>query len=114
MSRVRQVFSRLQAAGLKLRPEKCDVLQKEVTFLGHVVSATVVKPNPVNIAKVIEWPVPKTFKRVKQFVALGSSYRRFLPNFAKIARPMVELTRKGREFTWTEVCQNSLSVSKSY
>ena len=66
MSRVRQVFSRLQAAGLKLRPEKCEMLQEEVTFLGHVVSATGVKPNPVNIAKVIEWPVPKTAKQVKQ------------------------------------------------
>ena len=111
MSRVRQVFSRLQAAGLKLRPEKCETLQEEVTFLGHV-SATGVKPNPVNIAKVIEWPVPKTAKQVKQFVALGSYYRRFVPNFAKIVRPMVELTRKGQEFAWTETCQNSFERLK--
>ena len=112
ISRVRQVFSRLQAAGLKLPPEKCEMLQEEVTFHEHVVSATCVKPNPVNIANVIEWPVPQTAKQVKQFVAFGSSYRRFVPDFAKIMRPMVELTRKGREFVWTGACQNSFDCLK--
>ena len=70
------------------------MLQKEVTFLGHVVSSSGVRPNPVNIAKVAAWPVPVTAKQVKQFVALGSYYRRFVKDFAKIARPMLELTKK--------------------
>jgi hypothetical protein len=58
MSRVDEVLSRIKDAGLKLCPDKCNVLQTEVTFLGHVVSAKGIKPDPNNVAKVINWPVP--------------------------------------------------------
>ena len=49
--RIEQVLERIRSAGLKLKPQKCNMLQKEVVFLGHVVSGEGVKPNPVNIAK---------------------------------------------------------------
>ena len=110
--RVQEVFGRLQKAGLKLRPEKCEMLQEEVTFFGQVVSSSGVKPCPVNIAKVVDWPVPGMAKQVKQFVALCSYYRRFVKDFAKIARPMVELIRKGKKFIWTDNCQKSFEKLK--
>ena len=110
--RVREVFDRLQKAGLKLRPEKCEMLQEQVTFLGQVVSSSGVKPSPVNIAKIVDWPVPANAKQVKQFVALCSYYRRFVKDFAKIVRPMVELTRKGKKFIWADDCQKSFEKLK--
>lgn len=112
MERVQEVLERLQAAGLKLKPEKCELLQKEVVFLGHVVSGEGISPNPVNIAKIMEWPAPTNVKQVRQFVAMGSYYRRFVQDFAKMARPMLDLTKKGKKFIWDEKCEESFQNLK--
>ncbi len=78
IQRVDQVLDRIKQAGLKLRPDKCHLLQAEVVFLGHVVSSTGIRPEPSNISKIVNWPRPQNPKQVKQFVATGSYYRRFV------------------------------------
>ena len=55
----------------------------EVSFLGHVLSAKGIAPNPEKVDKVKNWPIPKTSKEVHCFVGLASYYRRFIPNLAK-------------------------------
>lgn len=112
MHRLIEVLQRLSDAGLKLKPEKCRLLQPEVVFLGHVVSGDGVRPDPSNVDKVINWPTPETPKQVKQFVATASYYRRFVRYFAKIARPLIELTKLGKEFIWTANCQNAFTSLK--
>ena len=107
MDRIEEVLEKIKAASLKLKPEKCFMLQKTVVFLGHVVSSEGVKPNPTNIAKIASWPVPKTPRQIKQLVAIGSYYRRYIRDFASMVRPMVELTRKGKKFRWTVACQTA-------
>ena len=107
INRVEEVLERIEAAGLKLKPAKCLLLQQEVVFLGHVVSGEGVKPSPTNISKIMSWPKPKTAKQIKQLVAMGSYYRRYVKNFASIVRPMIELTKKGKKFLWTEACDLS-------
>ena len=107
INRVEEVLERIEAAGLKLKPAKCLLLQLEVVFLGHVISDEGVKPSPTNISKIMSWPEPKTAKQIKQLVAMGSYYRGYVKNFASIVRPMVELTRKGQKFLWTEACDLS-------
>ncbi|XP_053389795.1 uncharacterized protein LOC128552760 [Mercenaria mercenaria] len=111
-SRVDEVLSRVGGAGLKLRPGKCNLLQTEVTFLGHIESKEGVRPNPMNIAKVADWPRPTTAKQVKAFVATGSYYRRYVEDFAKIARPLSELTKKDAIFYWTPACQVAFETLK--
>ena len=98
ISRVEEVLERIKAAGLKLKPEKCEMLQKEVVLLGHVVSDNGVSPNPTNIEKILSWSKPKNAKQVKQLVATGSYYGRYVKDFASMVRPMVDLTRKGKSF----------------
>ncbi|MCW4336191.1 MAG: RNase H-like domain-containing protein [Candidatus Thiodiazotropha endolucinida] len=110
--RVEEVFTRLRDAGLKLKPDKCDMLQPEVVFLGHVVTAEGIKPNATNISKILEWPRPTTPRQVKQLVAMGSYYRRYVENFATIVRPMVDLTKKGKKFIWNEACEKSFQGLK--
>ena len=48
------MLGRIKVAGLKLKPEKCKMLQTEVVFLGHMVSAAGIKPSPTNISKIID------------------------------------------------------------
>ena len=105
--RIEEVLDRIRAAGLKLKPDKCMMLQEEVTFLGHVVSGEGVKLSPTNIEKIINWPNPRTARQVKQLVAMGSYYRRYVRDFASIVRPMVDLTKKGKRFAWTAECDKS-------
>ena len=112
LARVEEVLQRMKTAGLKLKPEKSNMFQTSVVFLGHVVSAYGVKPNLANIAKVVDWPQPKTPKQVRQFVAFGSYYRRFVKDYASIVRPMVELTKAGKRFLWDEVCEKSFQTVK--
>jgi hypothetical protein len=59
--------------GLKFKPEKCQLLRKEVTFLGHVVSEKGVQPNPDNIAKILAWPTPKTVTEVRQVLSIANT-----------------------------------------
>lgn len=112
ISRVDEVLDRIRTAGLKLKPEKCSLLQNEVVFLGHVVSKHGVQPDPSNVAKVLGWPTPINAKQVKQFVATGSYYRRFIKNFAKITRPLVDLTKKDAKFIWTNQCEEAFQEVK--
>ena len=112
ISRVEEVLNRMRKAGLKLKPDKSNMFQTSVVFLGHVVSSEGVKPNPVNILKVVDWPKPKSAKQIRQFVALGSYYRRFVKDFASMVRPMVELTKKGKKFIWDAACDRSFEMVK--
>ena len=112
LSRIEEVLGRIKAAGLKLKPEKCKMLQTEVIFLGHMVSAAGIKPSPTNISKILDWPRPKTPRQVKQLVAMGSYYRRYVRDYASIVRPMVELTKKGKRFIWSEACHHSFESIK--
>ena len=112
LDRVEQVFERIRAAGLKFKPEKCSMLQTEVVFLGHVVSKEGIRPDPTNVSKILDWPKPETSKQVKQFVATGSYYRRFIKNFAKIAKPLTDLTKKDKVFEWNEKCDAAFNALK--
>ena len=70
LGRIEEVLERLQMAGLKLKANKTNMLQTEVVFLGHVVTPDGIKPNPINVSKILDWPQPKTAKQIKQFVAM--------------------------------------------
>ena len=77
------VFSRLKQYQLKIKPKKSFFFQTEVSFLGHILSAKGISPNPEKVDKVWDWPLPKTSKEVHSFIGLASYYCRFIPNFTK-------------------------------
>ena len=112
MSRLDEVLTRIKEAGLKLKPEKCQLLQLFVNFLGHTISAEGILPNPENLAKVKQWPVPTTPTQVRQILGLGSYYRRFLKGYSDLVRPLTLLTHKNTPFVWTEDCQKSFDSLK--
>lgn len=64
-----------------------------------------IQPNPDNITKILECPVPKTVKGVRHIIGLGSYYRRFIRNFSDLVKPLTELTKKSSRFVWSENCQ---------
>ena len=120
LDHIELVFSRLKEFNLKIKPKKSHFFQTSVTFLGHILSADGVSPNPEKVAKIKDWPTPKTPKEVHSFVGLASYYCRFIPNFAKWAGPLRALIvpasfkqkiHKG-EFQWTPACQEGFDQLK--
>ena len=94
--RLRAVFSKLRAAGLKLKPSKCDFFEKEIKYLGHVVSKERVSTDPDKIKAVTEWPQPTTVTEVRSFLGFVNYYRRFMPNFSKVAKSLNKLLQTWR------------------
>ena len=86
--RLKAVFNKLSTASLKLKPSKCDLFRKEIKYLGHVVSNEGISTDPDKIKSVTEWPQPTTVTEVRSFLGFVSYYRRFIPNFSKVARPL--------------------------
>ena len=94
MDRLTAVLKRLQDAGLKLKPSKCDVLRKSVEFLGHIVSAGVIGPHPQKIAAVADWPPCENLRDLRAFLGLCGYYRKFVLGFSEVAAPLYALTKK--------------------
>ncbi|CAL9692669.1 unnamed protein product [Knipowitschia caucasica] len=107
------VFSAIRHAGLRLNPAKCHLLQRETTFLGHVVSAEGVATNPEKVAAVQDWPIPVNVRDLRSFLGLASYYRRFVRNFASVAGPLHRLTDKGKPFAWTNSCDTAFNQLKA-
>jgi transposase InsO family protein len=95
LERLKAILQRIREAGLKLSPKKCFFMQKQVEYLGHIVSAQGIKTDSKKVEKVKTWPVPKTVKEVKSFLGFCGYYRRFIKNFAEIARPLEALCAHG-------------------
>ena len=106
------VLERLCNANLTLKPKKCFFLQREVVYLGHVISQEGISPDPEKTSKVRQFPVPKDPSSLRQFLGLASYYRRFVPKFAAVAGPLYSLMKKNANFIWTEECQQSFDTLK--
>ncbi|XP_048515544.1 uncharacterized protein LOC125502056 [Athalia rosae] len=104
------LIDRLRSANLKLQPDKCEFLRKEVNYLGHIISEEGLKPDPKKLDAVKNFPIPKNPKNVKQFLGLAGYYRRFIQNFSKIAKPLTELLKKDKNFNWTEKQANAFAI----
>lgn len=92
---IRKVFQKLLEYNLKIQLDKSEFMRKEVAYLGHVVTQDGIKPNPDKIAAVKNFPIPKTPKEIKQFLGLLGYYRKFVPNFAKLTKPLTNCLKKG-------------------
>ena len=106
------VFSHLGEAGLKMEWSKCDFFKREIHCLGHLISPEVISPLPNKLDCIQHMPARKNMKEIKQFLGLTGYYRKFVPRFADISRPLTTLTKKDKKFEWTPACQKSFDLLK--
>ena len=112
LEHLEQVFKRLIACDLKLKMSKCFFLKRHIQYLGHLLSGEGVSPVPEKLESLEKMPPPTNPKEIKQFLGLAGYYRKFIPRFADISRPMTRLTRKNVDFEWEEKCQLSFELLK--
>ena len=112
VDRLDQVLTHIGSASLKLKPSKCVFFATKVSFLGHNLSKEGILPDPENMAKILNWPVPKTVRDVRGILGLGSYYCHFIRNFSERVQPLVNLTKKDKPFKWTEECQSAFEDIK--
>ena len=104
------VFSCLREAGLKMKHSKCDFFKSEIHYLGHLISPEGISPLPNKLDSIKH--MPNSTKEIKQFLGLTGYYRKFVPRFADISRPLTTLTKKDVKFKWTSACQKSFKLLK--
>ena len=108
LHRLKPVFERLRVAVLHLKPSKCHFCLPQVKYLGHIVSAEGIQPNPAKLEAVVKYPTPRNIEELHVFLGLGNYYRRFVQSYVQIAGPLHNFTRKNiAGYKWTEYCEES-------
>jgi hypothetical protein len=80
-------------------------LAEKVLFLGHVISVEGIAVDPSKVKEVLEWKSPRSVTQIHSFLRLAEYYRRFIPNFSKIAKPMTKLLEKDAKIKWSLQCE---------
>jgi ribonuclease HI len=85
-----------------------------VKFLGHTISGDGISVDPSKVQEVMDWKLPTSVHQICTFLGLAGYYRRFIPDFSRIAKPMNELLRKGVKFSWDQKCDDALHVLRNH
>ena len=112
--RLKMVLERLRSHNLRAKLEKCTIAARQVSFLGHVVSASGIMPDPAKIDAVNNITSPRNIKDIRSFLGLVGYYRKFIPGFSSIAAPLLKLTQKSAHFNWTDACEQAFQQLKHY
>ena len=97
---VKEILRRLEKNNLYIKLEKCVWKVRKIRFLGIVIEPNGIEMEEKKINEVLSWPEPKNVKDVRKFLGLANYYRRFIKDFAQVARPINVLTR--RDVKWQQ------------
>ena len=124
LQRLDKVFTVLKEHGLKLKAKKCHFFKEQVKYLGYIISSDGIATDPDKVDVVKKWPRPETVKDLRSFLGFSSYYRRFVPQFANIARPLYHLislankeknSQKSNKLlreSWDENCTEAFELLK--
>ncbi|XP_014506223.1 uncharacterized protein LOC106765974 [Vigna radiata var. radiata] len=106
------VLQLLEQHGWVANPKKCEFGKQWVHYLGHQISEQGVEMDQDKIKAIVEWGEPKNLKALRGFLGLTGYYRRFVQRYGELARPLIELLKKGK-FEWTEKVGTAMATLKS-
>ncbi|MGH0185230.1 UNVERIFIED_CONTAM: hypothetical protein FKN15_017326 [Acipenser sinensis] len=114
LSRITAVLQSLRAARLTANLRKCAFAKKETQYLGFVMGNGRVKPVVSKVQALVDAAIPKTKAQVRSLLGLAGYYRRFIPEYATVVNPLVDLTKKSapNSIKWSEECQGAFNTVK--
>ena len=116
LKRLGAVLQKLKEAGLKLKPSKCHLFKKSISYLGHVVSEEGVRTDPKKIEAVKKWERPHNVHTVRGFLGFVNYYRKFSKDYSKIARPLYNLIsgdnakKRTNQVEWSHAAEEALQT----
>ena len=110
-----ELLTRLREANLTAKPSKCAIAVDRVECLGHMVGHDCLSPNVDKVLAIQEATRPETKKQLRSFLGLVGFYRKFVPNFALLALPLTDLTRKGNpnKLLWSDSAENAFQALRN-
>ena len=114
LDRLRTVFERFRRDNLKLKPSKCNLFQKEITYLAHDVSTKGIRPSKAGLKAVAEFPEPTNYTQIRAFLGLVGHYHWFIKGFLKIAQPLYAYLEGEGATKKKEACSLSLKAKEVF
>jgi hypothetical protein len=108
------VLQRLREHHLYAKLSKCDFWLKEIKFLDHTISQSGIAIDPDKVQEVMNWKPPTTVRQIRSFLGLAGFYRRFIPDFSRIAKPITELLKKEAKFVWGQKCEDAFHALRQH
>jgi hypothetical protein len=108
------VLQRFREHRLYAKLSKCDFWLKEIKFLGHTISKEGITVDPDKVQEVTNWKPPTIVRQIQSSIGLAGYYRRFIPDFSRIAKPMIELLKKGAKFEWGQKCEDAFHTLRQH
>jgi hypothetical protein len=82
--------------------------------LGHTISQDGIAVDHEKVQEVMDWKPPTTVRQIQSFLGLAGYYRRFIPDFSRIAKPMKKLSKKGVKFDWGQKCEEAFQTLRQH
>jgi hypothetical protein len=109
---LRVVLTRLREHQLYDKFSKCEFWLDTIPFLGHILSAEGVAVDPSKVKDILDWKPPTTVHQVRSFLGMAGYYRRFIPDFSKVSKPITELLKNNVKFNWSPECNEAFEKLK--
>uniref|UniRef100_A0A669CQG4 Gypsy retrotransposon integrase-like protein 1 n=1 Tax=Oreochromis niloticus TaxID=8128 RepID=A0A669CQG4_ORENI len=113
-TQVRLVLQRLLENRLFVKSEKCEFHVATVAFLGYIIERGDLRPDPVKVKAVVNWPEPPNRRQLQRFLGFANFYRRFIRDFSRIALPLTQLTSPKLAFQWSDAAQSAFQELKKW
>jgi hypothetical protein len=110
MDHVQTALQILRDNEFHIRFEKCKFGMTEVEYLGHVVNSKGVSPSPAKVQAVLDWPIPTTVTDVRQFLGFVNYYRKHIPKYSQVCKPLYDLTKNESNIEWSVKCQSAFDT----
>ena len=110
---VHKVLQRLQDADLQADIKKCEFSVKRTKYLGFIISTDGIEVDPEKISAVESWQSPKTVKGIQLFLGFCNFYCRFIHNYRKIVKPLVNFIKMNISFFFNQACTEAFQELKN-
>jgi hypothetical protein len=108
------VLQKLRDHHLYAKFSKCEFWLDTVNFLGHTISSDGISVDPSKVQEVLDWKPPTSVHQIRSFLGLAGYYHRFIPDFSRIAKPMIEQLKKEVKFSWDQKYEDAFHTLRAH